>query len=254
MKNLANIVKDAAYKIAYLFSTDKAPLRKDYKLIMDEDFKEKRLNQCYWSKISPSKAVWRIHASKDDDLFEFTDDGLRLHSIKNSKGYRTCGITTAHKKYFVNGKIEIVVRMKNCDKSWHRIFALGENNAKLKKISEIELSKCSWKKHFTYQTVYDGSMASNRCRRLSLRAWLNPEKWNTFTLKTDEHSVSMYINGIKTFEYKNRKGKKYGFGDYANPLNLNISSQLGGNWPGWPKDGDELEGWIEIKSVKMWKA
>lgn len=253
MGNLLNGLTNAYYSVVNVFKKGKAAKTEFYAPIYEDTFSNGMLNDAIWSKVGPSAAAWCKHASKDDDLFEFTENGLRLHAIKTKDAYRTAAITTAGKLDIVKGKIEVVARMQNCPHSWHAIWMYGENNAELNAESEVDLSECLHD-GYTFQTIHTAHLHQKTGTGSTWRAMLKPENWNTFTCEIDDYSVRLYVNGQKTKEFFNDGDGHYGFADDANPMKVILSAQLGGGWPGWPDDDDEMAGWIEIKSFKAWRA
>ena len=249
MSNILNKIKEAAYNVVSVFKDTSSKMDK-FKLSYYEDFRQGIFNRG-WEKVCKGTSSWNVNAKPDDDLFEFTKDGLRLHAYKTLEGYRTCGIVSKMPLDFHKGRIEVVARMCNCPHSWHAIWLTGRNNAIIRDCAEIDISECFNAKPFTYQTVHSNAIHKKYGSGDTGRAFLKPEEWNTFACEIDDFSVRMFINGVKTKEYFNN-GKSYPFGKAYNPMKVILSAQLGGSWPGWAKPDDILHGWIEIKSVKIY--
>ena len=82
---------------------------------------------------------------------------------------------------------------------------------------------------------------------------IKKDEFNTYAVELSESEVTFYVNGEKTFTYKNQEPELEGqFPFYHYPFYVILSAQLGGSWVGnvGPQD---LPVKMEIDYVRVYE-
>ena len=113
MKHLKNIILVCALFVAGSLSAQQP----EYKLVWQENFRGKQINEDYWSKIPRGNSDWNRKMSSHPSLYKVKKGKMILYGRENKgiipedpSSYITGGIYTKDKKTITYGKVAVKAR------------------------------------------------------------------------------------------------------------------------------------------------
>lgn len=141
-------------------ATDLFAQQPQYKLIWKENFRGKKINEKYWTKIPRGGSDWNRHMSSHHSLYEVNQSNMILHGVVNdgvapedTARYITGGVYTKDKKTITYGKVEVKARLQGAKGAWPAIWMLP-NEGKWPDGGEIDIMERLNHDSIAYQTVH----------------------------------------------------------------------------------------------------
>lgn len=234
-----------------------------YKLVFQDDFKGKSLNEKNWSKIPRGTSDWDNYMSSDPSLYSVSNNALTLYGRENKNiapndtaKYITGGVFTEGKRSIVYGKVEVRARFSSAQGTWPAIWMLPEGR-KWPNGGEIDIMEHLNYDNFVYQTIhtnYTYNLGHKENPRSHGTTKIDRDGFNVYGVEILPEKIVFYVNGAETFSYpkvaKFQAEQQYPFGEV--PFYLLIDMQIGGSWVGKPNPADNPS-WMEIDWVKMYE-
>lgn len=237
--------------------------KRDWKIVLEDNFSGTELDTTTWTKIPPNNADWGKHMSSSNDCYSLSNGNLFLRGIINrdtlsdSRPFLTGGIYTKGKFAFQYGKIEIRVKLESAQGAWPAIWMLAEKNkyGAYPKNGEIDIMEHLNSDEIVYQTVHS-------YYTLELKKSESPISHSTSKFKADEFNVLglewypnklVYtLNGEETFVYPKVKGVDASQWPFNQAFYILIDQQLGGKWVG-EINPDDLPVQMILDYVKVYQ-
>lgn len=201
-----------------------------YELSWSDEFSGTVLNDSIWSKMKRMHGARALcNLTSDDRMYEQKKGRLRLYARYNNgvlpndtAKFLTGGITSAGKKTFMYGKIEVRAKIHGAIGTWPAVWTMPEDR-KLwanpnPKYTEIDILEYVDKNDFVYQTAHNAYTLADK------KNWYNPkhqnlskiskEKYNTYSVEILPDMLIFSINEEETLRYPktNANGKYYHYG------------------------------------------
>ena len=234
-----------------------------YKLVFEDNFKGKKINDKNWSKIPRGGSDWNNYMSSNPSLYQVKNNTLTLYGREN-KGiepndtaqYITGGVYTKGKRSIVYGKVEVRAKFSSAQGMWPAIWMLPEGE-KWPFGGEIDIMEHLNFDKFVYQTIHTNYTYNLNQKENPVShgvAPINPDDYNVYAVELLPEKIVFYVNNVETFAYPRVKEfeaeQQYPFG--KEPFYLLIDMQIGGSWVGQPKP-EQYTSWMDIDSVKMYE-
>ncbi|MET2986392.1 sulfatase-like hydrolase/transferase [Aureibaculum conchae] len=241
--SVKNSKNGADYKRDYIHIQKENKPKKDWKVIWQDNFTDKKLDTTKWSKIPPNNADWGNYMTDDPRCYDFKDGKLYLKGIKNTdtikdpRPYLTGGIYTKGKFAYQYGKIEIHAKLESAQGAWPAMWMLSETNknGKYPRNGEIDIMEHLNFEDQIYQTTHS-------YYTLELKQKDNPpyytttkvdvSKFNTYGMEWYPDKLVYTLNGKPTITYPKLDSVDKSQWPFDQPFYLLIDQQLGGSWVG----------------------
>lgn len=242
---------------------NKGVVKKDWKLIWEENFDSPELDTTKWTRIPPNGADWGKHMTNDPKCYNIMDGKLFLKGIVNPdtfsdpRPYLTGGVYTKGKFAFQYGKIEIHAKLECAQGAWPAMWMLSEHKkyGAYPRNGEIDIMEHLNFDNIIYQTTHS-------YYTLELKQKDNPphhgtvkldiDKFNTFGLEWFPDKLVFTLNGKETFRYPKVEGVDPSQWPYDQSFYVLIDQQLGGGWVGEIK-ADDLPVQMIVDWVKVYQ-
>lgn len=201
-----------------------------YELSWSDEFSGTVLNDSIWSKMKRMHGARALcNLTPDERMYEQKKGRLRLYARYNNgvlpndtAKYLTGGVTSAGKKTFTYGKIEVRAKIHGAIGTWPAIWTMPEDRKLWEntnpKYTEIDILEYVDRNDFVYQTAHNAYTLADK------KNWYNPkqqnlskiskEKYNTYCVEILPDMLIFSINGEETFRYPktdaNEKAYLYG--------------------------------------------
>ncbi len=241
-----------------------APEQQIYRLLWQDDFNGKKLDESRWSKINRMPPAWACHMSKDDRLYRVKKGYLRLYCMRNTwlpndtAPVLTGGIDTMNKFEMGYGKVEVRARMTGAMGCWPAIWVSrtsrpGMSAEDYAEVDLLERYNHDNKIHHTVHTHYIDTQKKQKREECTKEINIDVSKWNVYAVEILPQRIVFSVNGQTTFVYNK----------INNPL-------LRGHWPfgrtkcrilidmqwgnPWLRDRrpQELPCWMDIDWVRVY--
>ncbi|WP_190809457.1 glycoside hydrolase family 16 protein [Flagellimonas sp. S3867] len=236
----------------YQLNNDKAKIyiqkphrhNKLWKVVWEDHFNSRDLDDTKWTKIPQGKADWNDQMTDlDSRCFDWKDGKLHLIGIQNidtltdQRTYLTGGIFTKGKFAFQYGKIEIRAKLESAQGAWPAMWMLSELNkhGAYPRNGEIDIME-----HLNFENVF--YQTTHSYYTLELKQKENPpyytttpfnaDEFNTFGLEWYPDKLVYTLNGKPTFTYPKVEGVDPSQWPFDQPFYILIDQQLGGSWVG----------------------
>lgn len=218
-----------------LSSAEKLP---GWKLVWQDEFDQKALNEKNWSRCKRGGADWKNTMSDDPRLLKIVDGKLRLLGVKNKDlkkdpaPYLTAGLTSKGKFSFQYGKVQIRARFKSAQGAWPALWMLGSEkgwpaNGEMDLMEHLNFDD---KVYQTVHSVYTLKVDKTNTPKKGGTAKIDRDGWNTYGCEWDADKIVFTVNGKPTHTYPRvpEKGEKQW--PFDQPFYLILSMQVGGSW------------------------
>lgn len=242
-------------------ATDLFAQQPQYKLIWKENFRGKKINEKYWTKIPRGGSDWNRHMSSHHSLYEVNQSNMILHGVVNdgvapedTARYITGGVYTKDKKTITYGKVEVKARLQGAKGAWPAIWMLP-NEGKWPDGGEIDIMERLNHDSIAYQTVhsyYTFVLKHKDNPKHGGIGKINPDRYNVYAVEILPDSLVFSINGNQTFTYPKIETEEKGQYPFGTPYYLLIDMQIEGTWVG-QADPKEYPVKMEVDWVKMYK-
>lgn len=232
-----------------------------YKLVWKENFRGKKINDKYWTKIPRGGSDWDRHMSSHPSLYEVNKSNMILHGVVNdgiapedTARYITGGVYTKDKKTITYGKVEVKARLQGAKGAWPAIWMLP-NEGKWPDGGEIDIMERLNHDSIAYQTVhsyYTFVLKYKDNPKQGGIGKIDPDGYNVYAVEILPDSLVFSINGNHTFTYPKIETDKKGQYPFGTPYYLLIDMQIEGTWVG-KADPKEYPVKMEVDWVKMYK-
>lgn len=242
----------------------KDPSRKVWKLVWKEEFNGKKLDTRSWSRYTRNGGSdWDRHMSGLDSLCRIENGVLQLWGINTPKGYKdednriflTGGVGSKGKRAVKNGRFEVRARYDCGEGFWPAIWLMPDTTIRHPYGGEIDIMEHLNFDNIVFQTVHTPHTLFKYEPAIQnyVMVPIKKEEFNTYAVEINTSEIIFYINGEKTFSYKNQEPElkeQFPFNNY--PFYIILSAQLGGSWVGKvnPKD---LPVKMEVDYVKIYE-
>lgn len=232
-----------------------------YKLVWKENFRGKKINEKYWTKIPRGGSDWNRHMSSHHSLYEVNQSNMILHGVVNdgvapedTARYITGGVYTKDKKTITYGKVEVKARLQGAKGAWPAIWMLP-NEGKWPDGGEIDIMERLNHDSIAYQTVhsyYTFVLKHKDNPKHGGIGKIDPDGYNVYAVEILPDSLIFSINGNHTFTYPKIETDEKGQYPFGTPYYLLIDMQIEGTWVG-QADPKEYPVKMEVDWVKMYK-
>lgn len=240
----------------------KSALRKEWKLVWKEEFKGKKLDSRSWTRYARNGGSdWDRHMSGLDSLCRVKNGVLQLWGINTPEGYDdnrpflTGGVGSKGKRAVRNGRFEVRARYDCGEGFWPAIWLMPDTTIRHPYGGEIDIMEHLNFDNIVFQTVHTPHTLFKYEPAIQnyVMVPIKKEEFNTYVVEINNSEIVFYLNGEKTFSYKNQEPElkeQFPFNNY--PFYIILSAQLGGSWVGKvnPKD---LPVKMEIDYVKFYE-
>lgn len=257
MKHLKNIILVCAFFVAGSLSAQQP----EYKLVWQENFRGKQINEDYWSKIPRGNSDWNRKMSSHPSLYKVKKGKMILYGRENKgiipedpSSYITGGIYTKDKKTITYGKVAVKARLQGAKGAWPAIWMLP-NQGKWPDGGEIDIMERLNHDSIAYQTVhsyYTYVLKEITNPKQGATGPIDPDKFNVYAVEILPDSLIFSINDRQTFTYPRIETNKKGQYPFGTPFYLLIDMQIEGTWVG-KADPKEYPVKMEIDWVKMYE-
>lgn len=235
----------------------------NYKLVFEDNFKGKKINDKNWSKIPRGGSDWNNYMSSNPSLYEVKNNSLTLFGRENKNiepndtaQYITGGVYTKGKRAIVYGKVEVRAKFSSAQGMWPAIWMLPEDK-KWPLGGEIDIMEHLNFDNFVYQTIHTNYTYNLNQKENPVShgvAPINRDGFNVYGVELLPDKIVFYVNDVETFTYPRveqflNEGQ-YPFGD--SPFYLLIDMQIGGSWVGQPNP-EQYPSSMVIDWVKMYE-
>lgn len=237
------------------------PANGKWKLVWEDEFKGKQIDDAKWAKIPRGKSDWNNYMSDYDELYAVKDGNLVLRGIQNNvlendtAPFLTGGVYTKDKKTFGFGRLEIRAKLNSATGAWPAFWMLPAE-AKWPEGGEIDIMERLSHDNFIYQTVhsdYTQKLGIKDVPPASSVVGMKPNNYNTYALEKYPDSLVFYINDTKTKNYPRIETEFEGQFPFADQeFYLLLDMQLGGSWVG-AVNADELPVEMHIDWVRFYE-
>lgn len=242
-------------------ATDLFAQQPQYKLIWKENFRGKKINEKYWTKIPRGGSDWNRHMSSHHSLYEVNQSNMILHGVVNdgvapedTARYITGGVYTKDKKTITYGKVEVKARLQGAKGAWPAIWMLP-NEGKWPDGGEIDIMERLNHDSIAYQTVhsyYTFVLKHKDNPKHGGIGKIDPDGYNVYAVEILPDNLVFSINGNQTFTYPKIETEEKGQYPFGTPYYLLIDMQIEGTWVG-KADPKEYPVKMEVDWVKMYK-
>lgn len=234
---------------------------KKWKLVWQDQFKGKALDESVWTKIPRNGADWGNYMSDYDSLYSIANGKLTLRAINNhtqtkdTAAFLTGGVYTKDKKAFSNGRVEVYAKLGSAQGFWPAFWLLPATAA-WPNGGEIDLMEHLNHEKIVYQTIHTNYTLKHGLKtnpRSGVVPTYNDNDWNLYAVEFYQDSLVFYVNDVKSNTYPRIKTDiedQFPFADHS--FYLLLDAQLGGTWVG-PVDPKELPVEMEIDYVKFYE-
>lgn len=261
MRHFSKITLAAMLLFAVASTADLFAQQPQYKLIWKENFRGKKINDKYWTKIPRGGSDWDRHMSSHPSLYEVNKSNMILYGVVNdgiapedSARYITGGVYTKDKKTITYGKVEVKARLQGAKGAWPAIWMLP-NEGKWPDGGEIDIMERLNHDSIAYQTVhsyYTFVLKHKDNPKQGGIGKIDPDGYNVYAVEILPDSLVFSINGNHTFTYPKIETDKKGQYPFGTPYYLLIDMQIEGTWVG-KADPKEYPVKMEVDWVKMYK-
>lgn len=204
----------------------------------------------YWSFPGRKPSFWARYATDDKELAYVKDGCLNLVArltpgTTDTVAYQTGAVSTKDKFSFKYGKVEFKARFKSAKGSWPALWLMPQKNefGGWPHSGEIDVMEHLNFDDLVYQTVHTTktrAQTGNNTWENSvshIKQSVNKDDFNTYGIEWSESQIDFYVNGLKTFTYKNKQEgpEQYPF---VSDFYLIMNEAIGGNWVGSVNDKD----------------
>ena len=234
----------------------------EWQLIWQDEFNEETLNEAKWSKIPRGKSEWNKYMSDDSLLYEIKESNLILRGVVNENllndtaKFLTAGVYSKNRFSVQYGRIEICARLENAQGAWPALWMLPQEDIKWPDGGEIDIMEHLNYDNIFYQTVHSYyTYVLNEKTNPPSHAVVEFDRsvYNIFAVEKYSDKLVFYLNGNKTFEYKNINiDDSKGQFPFDTPYYILMDMQLGGNWVG-PINKSQLPVAMYIDWVRVYQ-
>ena len=245
-------------------SSNTKSTHKEWKLVWKDEFNGKKLNPKNWTRYTRNgQTDWDRHMSGLDSLCKIENGILQLWGINTPKGYEdednrpflTGGVGSKGLRSVKNGRFEVRARYDCAQGFWPAIWLMPDIRIRHPYGGEIDIMEHLNYDNLVFQTVHTPHTLFKREPTIQhyVMVPINKEEFNTYAVEVSESEITFYVNGEKTFSYKNREPELEGqFPFYHYPFYVILSAQLGGDWVG-KVNPDDLPVKMEIDYVRVYE-
>lgn len=264
MKNVFLLLIAPVFLIITLSQCKQAETEKGggkWKLVWEDDFKGKTIDDSKWSKIPRGGSDWNNYMSDYDALYEVKDGELILRGIQNTAlendtaPFLTGGVFTKDKQTFGFGRLEIRAKLNPAKGAWPAFWMLPAKS-KWPSGGEIDIMERLSHDKFIYQTVhseYTYNLGIKDNPPASTVVGMKPDNYNVYAIEKYPDSLVFYLNDIKTKNYPRIETEHEGQFPFADEeFYLLLDMQLGGSWVG-AVDPEELPVEMRIDWVRFYE-
>lgn len=209
-----------------------------WKLVWEDDFKGKSIDDSKWSKIPRGKDNWNRYMSDYDGLYDIKDGALVIRGIKNESldsdtaSFLTGGIYTKDKKTFGLGRLEIKAKFGSATGAWQSLWMLPKEG-KWPVGGEIDIMERANHDRYFYQTVqseYTQTAGIKDNPPASTIIGMKTDKYNVYAVEKYTDSLVFYVNDTKTKVYPRIETEHKGQFPFSDQeFYLLIDMKLGGS-------------------------
>ncbi len=218
-------------------SQDKGP----WKLVWEENFDGKILDETIWSKIPRAKSDGNNFRSDYEGLYVFQDGKLVLRGFQNTVSpndtapFISGGVYTKDKKTFGLGRLEIKAKLNSAQGTWSTFWMLPKA-AEWPTGGQIDIMERFNHDKFIYQSIY-----SNYATNLEIKdtppassvVAINPNDYHVYAIEKYQDSLVFYVDDTKTKIYPRIETDLEGQFPFADQeFYLLLGVQLGSSWVG----------------------
>ena len=239
-------------------------IRKEWKLAWKDEFNGNKLNLKNWTRYTrDGKTDWDRHMSGLDSLCRVENGVLQLWGINTPEGYKdednrpflTGGVGSKGKRAVKNGRFEVRARYDCGEGFWPAIWLMPDIRIRHPFGGEVDIMEHLNNDNVVFQTVHTPHTLYKREPTIQhyVMVPIKKDEFNVYAVELSESEVTFYVNGEKTFTYKNQEPELEGqFPFYHYPFYVILSAQLGGSWVGnvGPQD---LPVKMEIDYVRVYE-
>ncbi len=242
----------------------KSPSRKEWKLAWKDEFNGNKLNLKNWTRYTrDGKTDWDRHMSGLDSLCRVENGVLQLWGIptpacykdKDTRLFLTGGVGSKGKRSVKNGRFEVRARYDCGEGFWPAIWLMPDIRIRHPFGGEVDIMEHLNNDNVVFQTVHTPHTLYKREPTIQhyVMVPIKKDEFNVYAVELSDSEVTFYVNGEKTFTYKNQEPELEGqFPFYHYPFYVILSAQLGGSWVGnvGPQD---LPVKMEIDYVRVYE-
>ena len=238
----------------------KSPSRKEWKLVWKDDFKGKKIDTRSWTRCKAGTSDWDRHMSDLDSLCRVEKGVLQLWGINTPEGYDerpfiTGGVCSKGLRSVKNGRFEVRARYDCGEGFWPAIWLMPDIRIRHPFGGEVDIMEHLNNDNVVFQTVHTPHTLYKREPTIQhyVTVPIKKDEFNTYAVELSNSEVTFYVNGEKTFTYKNQEPELEGqFPFYHYPFYVILSAQLGGSWVGKINPND-LPVKMEIDYVRVYE-
>lgn len=234
-----------------------------YKLVWQDEFKEKTLNKDIWNIDTGGRGFGnnedQFYTDEEKNIF-IKDEMLHIVAHKENyenRSYTSGKITTKNKKVIQYGRIEVMAKVPKGKGTWPAIWLLGAN---IKEVGwplcgEIDLMEHVGKRpgefHFSLHSKSFNHRLYNHPTYVHEDLNLL-EDFHLYSFDWDEESITFYVDQKHIVTFKKSEHASVEDWPFNHPYYFIINLAIGGNWGG---DIDESIFPVEfkIKHVKVYE-
>ena len=246
---------------AMFFASSCVSQHAGWKLVWQEDFKGKTIDESVWSRIHRGPSDWNDMMSLRSDL-AYVENGelVLLGKVNNGTSndttrFVTGGVSSRGKKSFQMARFEIKAKFNHAQGFWPALWLMPDKGLPHPNYAEIDIMDHLNADTMAYQTVhshYSLHIADQNKPAHSATGSIKVGDWNTYATEVWPDSICMFINGRKTLTYPRLEGKEYQFPWAGLPFYIILSNQLGGQWVG-PVSPDQLPSELRVDWIKVFQ-
>lgn len=218
---------------------------KNWELIWKDEFDQTGApDPKYWSFPGRKGAFWARYATDSPDVAYVKDGLLTLVARITPAGsdtvpYQTGAITTRDRFSFKYGKVEFRARFKHAQGSWPALWLMPQDGkyGGWPHSGEIDVMEHLNFDKYVYQTIHTTQTRATTGNN----SWENSKShstspirindFNTYGIEWNEAGIDFYVNGQKSFTYKNQGEGPQQY-PFVEDFYLILNQALGGNWVG----------------------
>lgn len=243
-------------------STVKNIVKPKYRLVWNEKFKRKGIDNKSWTKIARKSDVgWRQSMTDADSLYIVKNGNLTLRGQLNTNSqdtsrYVTAGLYTKHKRTIRYGKVEVRARVKSVNGAGPAIWLKPDDDSVTYPWGgEIDIMEHLKHDSIIYQTVhsyYTLRLGKTKEPVSGRTHSIEKDGFNTYAVELLPDSIVFSVNGDRYFTYPRINTNLKGQWPFDRDYYLLLSLRLGGTWVG-NVDEKELPAEMEIDWVKFYE-
>lgn len=232
-----------------------------YRLVWQDDFKGRRLDNSSWAKIPRGLSAWNRHMSDHESLYAVRRGKLILHGRVNdgiaptdTARYITGGVFTKGLRTVCHGKVEVRAKLEGAQGAWPAIWMLPAD-AQWPYGGEIDIMERLNHDTKVYQTIhtqYTYILGHEDEPPHGSTAPIDPKGYNIYAVEILPDSLVFSVNGQHTFTYPRIQTQEPGQFPFGTPFYLLIDMQVEGTWVG-PAKPEEYPVEMKVDWVRMYE-